>query len=410
MTYHCTGFVACGPYTSGMTDAPIFVVGAPRSGTTLLASMLAGHSRIACGPETQFFNKVSSEQLGAAIADRAWPERAVQLVSSLTLAGQAVVTLFGHTEEEVRAFLAVREPSAGALLESLTELYAHKRGKVRWAEKTPNHLLHLSTLRRLYPHAPIVRIVRDPRDSALSMRQLPWASRSALANAHLWAAWFGASQPFFEEDALTLTVRYEDLVGEPERVLNMVCNFIGETFEPGMLEFTRTARGVSSPNETWKAGNARTLDTGRTGRWQQEDPALQRALTYTCREGLEAFGYPCAETPEATVRAHPLGLRAAEAHEGALLRAAAQGTHFGEAERPEADADLVLLPTNGPRKTLLRTLRAEAALLAGRRARGLHTYYLRPGPGRAGWRGHLSLALCRVLAKPYPPQPRPGRP
>ena len=114
-----------------MTVAPIFVVGAPRSGTTLLASMLAGHSRIACGPETQFFNKLSPAQLEAAVADRAWPERAVQLVGSLTLAGQAVVTLFGHTGRDVRAFLASREPSAGALRESLTELYAHNRGKAR---------------------------------------------------------------------------------------------------------------------------------------------------------------------------------------------------------------------------------------------------------------------------------------
>lgn len=393
-----------------MADAPIFVVGAPRSGTTLLASMLAGHPRIACGPETQFFNKLSPEQLRAAVADRAWPERAVQLVSSLTLAGQAVVTLFGHTGRDVRDFLAVREPSAQALLESLTELYAHKRGKTRWAEKTPNHLLHLPALRQHYPDAPIIRIVRDPRDSALSMRQLPWASRSALANAHLWTTWFGASQPFFESDARTLTVRYEDLVGEPERVLAVVCSFIGEAFEPGMLEFTRSAKGVSSPNETWKAANARTLDTGRTGRWRQEDPALQRALTYTCRKGIEVFGYPCAETPTVTVRAHPLGLRAAEAHEGALLRAAARATHFSEAERPATETDLVFLPAKGPRRTLFRTLRAEATLLYARRARGLHTYYLRPGPGRAGWTGHLSLALCRLLAKPYPIEHRPNRP
>lgn len=386
-----------------MADAPIFVVGAPRSGTTLLASMLAGHPRIACGPETHFFNKLSPGHLRAALADRAWPDRAVQLVLSLTLAGQAVTELFGHSERDLREFLAAREPSTGALLESLTALHARKRGKARWAEKTPNHLLHLPAIRRHYPGAPVVRIVRDPRDSALSMRQLPWASPSALANAHLWSAWFSASQPFFRSDARSFTVRYEDLVHEPEGVLTAVCGFIGEVFEPGMLEFTQTATDVSSPKETWKAGNARTLDAGRTERWRQEpDPTLRRALSYTCREGIGAFGYPCAETPKATVRAHPLGPRTAEAHESTLLRAAAQETQFCEAERPSTEAGLVFLPAEGgPRRTRLKTLGAAATLLCSRRAAGLSTYYLRPG--HVGWTGYLTLALCRLLAEPYAP-------
>ena len=381
---------------------PIFIVGAPRSGTTLLASMLAGHARIACGPETQFFNK-SDARLNAALRDPAWPRQAVNLVTSLTLAEQPVAELFGHSNRDVQRFLAAREPSAQAMLESLTALYAVKQGKQRWAEKTPNHLLHLPEIRALYPGAPVVRIVRDPRDSALSMRQLPWASPSALANGYLWAAWFSKSQPFFDGDANTLTVRYEDLVEAPAKVLTQVCAFIGETFQPGMLETHKTGKSVSSPNESWKAQNARVLGKSRT-QWQKDlNPTLQRALTYTCAAGIEAFGYPHPARPQKTLRAYPLNLHALARYEGAVLELAAQGVSL--AEPVQLGNELVLLPSvgEGPARTKLRKLLKLSRLLLVRRIKNETTYYLSPATAelKASWAQRLLTVLCRTLATPY---------
>ena len=381
---------------------PIFIVGAPRSGTTLLASMLAGHARVACGPETQFFNK-SDARLNAALRDPAWPRRAVNLVTSLTLAEQPVAELFGHSNRDVQRFLAAREPSAQAMLESLTALYAVKQGKPRWAEKTPNHLLHLPKIRALYPGAPVVRIVRDPRDSTLSMRQLPWASRSVLANGYLWAAWFSKSQPFFDGDANTLTVRYEDLVEAPEKVLTRVCAFIGETFQPGMLETHKTGKSVSSPNESWKAQNARTLGKSRT-QWQKDlNPTLQRALTYTCAAGIEAFGYPHPACPQKTLRAYPLNLHAVAGYEKAVLELAAQGVSL--AEPVQLGNELILLPSvgEGPARTKLRKLLKLSRLLLVRRIKNETTYYLNPEAAelKASWAQRLLTALCHTLATPY---------
>ena len=70
--------------------------------------------------------------------------------------------------------------------------------KQLWVEKTPNHILHLAMMRRLYPAAKVVRIVRDPRDSALSMAdRLPWASDFALDNAYLIQDWHRKKSAFF---------------------------------------------------------------------------------------------------------------------------------------------------------------------------------------------------------------------
>lgn len=386
-----------------MPPSPIFVVGAPRSGTTLLASMLAAHSRIACGPETQFFNKLSEKHLRRAVRDPNWPNRAVQLATSLTLAEQPVYTLFGHTAEELGDFLAGRAPSEGAVLEALTALYAAKRSKPRWAEKTPNHLLHLSRIRKHYPDAPIVRIVRDPRDCALSMRKLPWASRSVLANGYLWAAWFRESQPFFERDANTFTLSYEDLIAEPERALRSLCAFVGETFQTGMLETQNTGRSVSSPNETWKAPNARALDGSRTRVWARElDAATQEAVSYSCLDGLVAFGYPCPRYPTRTMRAYPLDRHAAETHEAALLHAARHGVRIQGSARPSREKELLILPSaGGPHKQRLQKLIRLGALLVVRRLQGKTTHYLRPGREAGSWVQSAALSLSRRLGRRY---------
>ena len=148
--------------------------------------MLAGHSQIACGPETQFFNKLSNARLKAALKDPAWPRQAVKLVTSLTLAEQPVAELFGHSSRDVQTFLGAREPSVQAHARVANCPLRRKTRQTALGRKN-SRTTFCTCLKSapFYPGAPVVRIVRDPRDSALSVRQLPWASRSALANAYL---------------------------------------------------------------------------------------------------------------------------------------------------------------------------------------------------------------------------------
>ena len=155
-----------------MTDAPVFVVGIARSGTTLLSAMLSAHSRLDCGPESRFFARF--RHLDQRARDRildplTWPRPAVDFIASLRNQGHPINELFDLTLPEIGTYLAGRQPSVAAMLASLTELHAHRAGKARWVEKTPRHLLMTGTLRELWPDARIVRIVRDPRDVALSL-------------------------------------------------------------------------------------------------------------------------------------------------------------------------------------------------------------------------------------------------
>lgn len=183
-----------------MTNDPIFIVGILRSGTTLLAAMLGSHSRIDCGPETHFFRYLAMFSEKNLVSRKSWPIEAVDFISSLKLNGEKVHKHFGLSISQIELFLKYQNPSVATMLESLTQLHAKQAGKSRWVEKTPNHMLHLCAIRKHYPLSPIIRIIRDPRDAALSITKLPWASKSALANLFLCDEWNRKSVAFFDDD------------------------------------------------------------------------------------------------------------------------------------------------------------------------------------------------------------------
>ena len=156
-----------------MNNAPIFIVGVPRSGTTLLAAMLAAHSRISCGPETHFFRKLSKADEDRLVMPATWPDAAIDFVCSIEHASFsnrkpiALIEKYDIDRRQIADYLQQKEPSIANILASITDQYRSKMGKMRWAEKTPDHLMTLHRLRQSFPDAPVVRIIRDPRDVAL---------------------------------------------------------------------------------------------------------------------------------------------------------------------------------------------------------------------------------------------------
>ena len=278
---------------SDSKGAPIFVVGAPRSGTTLLAAILSTHPEWACGPETQFFPKIGPRGFEQALSDRNWPEEAVRCLMGLTLSGQSVVDLYGLTEREIGAYLQTRNPSIQAMLESLTEQFASRQGKLYWMEKTPNHILNLPGIRKLYPKARIVRIMRDPRDSALSMCQLPWTSQRYVANCYLWSEWYSESEKFLESDGGCVTIRYEDLVNQPEAILRSLCEFLHIEFVPEMLAHEKAPDTVTTNNEPWKDSVRSALSSRSIGRWKNELSGDERVFaSMLFAPQLREFRYP----------------------------------------------------------------------------------------------------------------------
>lgn len=274
------------------TNTPIFIVGAPRSGTTLLTAMLSAHSRIDAGPETQLFKNETDRLIRHAVADKNWPQKAVKLLQEIRLSKQSVCALFGLDSEQLKNYLAKRQPSVQAILEALTASHCCKNGKQRWIEKTPNHILYVEQIRRLYPDSPIIRIVRDPRDSAVSIGKLPWAPTSPVANAMLIEHWYMHSREFFEKDQHCYTIRYEDLIAEPVLCIKKLCDFLNEEFEQGMLNTEKSGQSIASANEPWKNMVSTGLTKDRCYVWKKNvAPVLVASISKAAEKTIGMFDY-----------------------------------------------------------------------------------------------------------------------
>jgi len=285
---------------------PIFVVGVPRSGTTLLAAMLAAHSRLSCGPETRFFHFLGKTDPGQLCEAQLWPEKAVGFLFSTKLVDIPVPKHYSLTREQIYAYLKERPTTVPVILSSLTEQYMYREGKCRWVEKSPEHLMYIHDIRRYFPQSPIIRIMRDPRDVALSLVKAPWAPPNFLEALMFWRKYDEHSAMFFQQDHNCYTIYYENLVAATERELGRLCSFIGEEYEHQMLDTSKSASKVVAEKEIWHRIVHKPVDKKRIQVWKKELPKEQNRLAEALiGDRLLTYGYQCDERFECIASVYP---------------------------------------------------------------------------------------------------------
>ena len=282
-----------------MDNQPIFIVGVQRSGTTLLAAMLAAHSRLSCGPETHFFRKLPSADAQRLCAADTWPQPAADFVASIRHTGfvsnesKTLLDKYQIDPSRIVAYLREQPPSIAQVLASVTVPYMEARKKQRWVEKTPDHLLCADAIRQHFPDSPIIRIVRDPRDVALSLMKVPWGAKTFVEGVFHWDRLDRGSRDFFASDRRSFTIRFEDLVSSPTETLKRVCDFIGEAFEPAMLDTSGTGSEINTRNVPWKSKVSQAVDASRVAAWKNElSPDENQLAEAFVGDRLVAFGYP----------------------------------------------------------------------------------------------------------------------
>jgi hypothetical protein len=308
------------------------------------------------------------------------------------------------------------------MLESLTVQHADRAGKARWVEKTPRHLLMLETLREHWPDCLIIRIVRDPRDVAVSLAGMPFATDSVVANLIRVDHDDRLSRGFVERDSRSLTLRYEDLVVDAAKELRQVCRFIGEAFEPAMLESRSSAGSVAAEHEWWKESVSGPLDTSRSGRWQKEmDKDTQRFAAIHLARYLREHGYAGARIPTSRVAIVPAADGIGARHERVLIELGLRDSavvrpaprHFSDLRR---HGRLIFFGLKGqldpsrnwPMSRRLTSAAGLAVLLAERRLRRRPVTWVRRKTLRSR-KEHdpyerFTAALLRVLARRIEPE------
>jgi hypothetical protein len=263
----------------------VFIVGCPRSGTTLLKRIVDAHSQIAVVGETDWIARFFETRTG--------------LTPDGLVTPKLIPRLFEHTRfytfkigpEELEELLSSSEPIPYArLVSAFFDAYGEETRKALAGDKTPDYVLKMHTLHTLWPAAKFVHLIRDGRDVCLSL--LDW-KRKAAKLAKRYPTW--ADQPvataakFWERHVrlgretgcelgpeLYHEVRYEALVAQPEQECATLCAFLGVPYEPGMLRFhegrTRAEAGLDAKNA-----------------WQPITPGLRDWRIQMSAEDVECF-------------------------------------------------------------------------------------------------------------------------
>lgn len=260
----------------------VFVVGCPRSGTTLLQRMLDNHPQLAVANETEFI---------AAAIKGIRPRRDLPLTAELVEHVREFRTRGGRGFDRLGLPEgALESAAAGArtypeLVEALYSQFAQRRAKEYAGEKTPDYVRHLSLLHTLFPRAKVVHVIRDARDVTLAL--LDWADDSRVgysrgpARFPLWrtspvatsALWWSWQVECARRDAAALganytELRYETLVADPETTLRQLVAFLELQFDGQMLAYH--LRREARPDDPRPGESAWLPVTARTRHWRTQ--------------------------------------------------------------------------------------------------------------------------------------------
>jgi tetratricopeptide (TPR) repeat protein len=229
---HTREWLRRAPLVADLSRRPVFIVGMPRSGTTLVEQILASHAGVHGAGELDFWRKAATAHEAAGRP----AEQYLALLSNLSAGAQRVI------------------------------------------DKMPGNFLYLGLIHAALPNARIIHMRRDPRDTCLSIyfhdfgRAHPYAG-----DLHDLAVYFAEYLRLMDhwravlpQEAL-LEVPYEALVREPEAWSRRMVQFIGLPWDPNCLEYQRSVRTVSTHSK-WQA--RQKISAASIGRWRNYEEFL----------------------------------------------------------------------------------------------------------------------------------------
>lgn len=273
----------------------IFVVGCPRSGTTLLQRLLLNVPGSFSMPETDFFRVLP---VNSYVARRSLPPvlcfRYPALVSRVTLARvvdqmerTANLQIGSDQRRDLEAMSREGTLTVRELFDRLMLSYAEP-GRHVLLEKTPAHVFQVDYIRFTLPEAIVLHIVRDPRDVYVSFQDMLKKQgkrrRSIAEFSFMWNAALVRAK-----DGRAHTLRYEDLAADPRAALEPVLSNHGLTMSgSGGGDSTNIVRR----EESWKAGVQGPVHTSSIGRYRDRLRDCQVAeIERRCGALMKAHGY-----------------------------------------------------------------------------------------------------------------------
>jgi len=254
-------------------EQPIFIVGFPRSGTTMAEQIITSHKNIAAGDELHIimFQLMDIHRLFP--RDHAYPQCLDYLANESGL----------RDVMKMRQDFLSRERMAGLL----------EPGVNRFTDKTPLNEVHMGMIHLMFPEAPIIHLIRHPLDVVMSsyfndVRHGDLFSTSLETTArHYGRAMDIVEQYKRELDLNYMSVRYEDIVEDIETNARKIIDFINEPWDPACLEFYKNKRRARTASYAQVTEKVYTRSVHRYKNYQKWlEPIIPVLEPY-----IERYGY-----------------------------------------------------------------------------------------------------------------------
>lgn len=247
-----------------------------RSGTTLLQSILNAHSNIAFTPESHFLYKYLSPKSKIPI-----PEGKADLLNILEK-DEDLKRIQVNLPELIKE-LDIDKNIWINLFKGILDRYAEDENVQNIGDKDPMNSGLLKVIKKHFPEAYVLHIIRDPRDVLLSRLKSEWGAKFPLL-AHLGDHKVSLEKALKEGPELFgdkyIETRYEDLIANTDTEVKNICESLPIEFEDRMLDFSKSSEKlVSAEERKWKGNIFGSIMTQNQGKWKKGLSNFQKQLS-----------------------------------------------------------------------------------------------------------------------------------
>ena len=272
----------------------VFIVGVGRSGTSLLMTLLNGHSKIAFTPETHFFRLyIANEETRKEIEKEGvdYFKSILETDKYFSRLNISMEAAFEPYDNGNQVFNLID------FYKRLLQLYLERKNKNFIGDKDPRYLDFLAEIKQEFPNAKVIQIYRDPRDVILSKTKAEWsAHRPYWVNAIISQVQLRRGRKMalqlFGKNYYELS--YESLLSQPENTLTKLLSFVGVEFEPEILDLNKSAKELVDESEMqWKDNTLKPLIGQKNiEKWRKKlSPEQIRCTEIICKDWFSYLGY-----------------------------------------------------------------------------------------------------------------------
>ena len=290
----------------------IFIAGNSRSGTTLMGQLLGRSPEVFTFEELHFFNYFCSGKELSELCNHPQAKKILQQLSAIQCGDFLSPVYTEESEAQVNTLLQELSNTDSWTLSNIFKAFLRsqtfRQSKTVSCEQTPANIFYIDEILKAFPDSKIIIMVRDPRDVLLSQKykwrirflgatNIPyreavraWLNYHPVTTSKLWNSSIQAGEKGSSHSNV-ITVKFEDLISQPEETLKHVCSFIDIPYDGELLNVSQSEGGVSSHKKivAQKTG----IDKGAISKWKKGglSPTEIHLCQTMTQDNLEKYGY-----------------------------------------------------------------------------------------------------------------------